>query len=115
MKKKSEKKYCQGKLYLTNLEFISFYKSHYRNVFEEIYLSDNRNQFVNQLYKLQLDSAIIELKPLFPKDKVKNIEFILLAGIENGLNLPNIPSRDVTVVLELILREGMAENKFYSD
>ena len=110
--KEIREKYCQGKLYLTNLEFISFYKSHYRNVFEEIYLSDNRNQFVNQLYKLQLDSAIIELKPLFPKDKVKNIEFILLAGIENGLNLPNIPSRDVTVVLELILREGIVENKF---
>gem|GEM_PF-1119415 len=104
-------KYCQGKLYLTNLEFISFYQSHYRNVFEEIYLSDNRNQFVNQLYKLQLDSAIMEIRPLFPSDKIKNIEFILLAGLENGLNLPNIPSRDVTVVLELILRGGFAENK----
>ena len=104
-------KYCQGKLYLNNLEFISFYKSHYRNVFEEIYLSQARNQFVNQLYKLQLDSAIMEIEPLFPNENTKNLEFILLTGLENGLNLPNIPSRDVTVVLELMQRSGSEKNQ----
>ncbi len=109
--KEVREKYCEGELYLKNLEFISFYKSHYRNVFDEIYQSDVRNLFLKRLYDLDLDSAIIELSPVFENLGSQNIEFTMLAGIENGLNLPNIPARDITLVLEMLIREGSPEIK----
>ncbi|MFK7756728.1 MAG: TlpA family protein disulfide reductase [Flavobacteriales bacterium] len=90
-----------------NQEFVSFNKVFYRNVFESIYQSDRKESFLSYLYDLKLDSALIEVDSILVL-AAEPLEFVLLAGIETGFNLPNVSSRDITLILELISREGKA-------
>jgi len=99
--------YIKGADYYRNSEFISFKKAFYRNIFEDIYQSERKESFLNYLYDLKLDSALIEADSIIVLAS-EPLEFAILSGIETGLKLPNVSSRDVTLILELISRNGKA-------
>ncbi len=112
--------YCYADFHPRNTEYISFMKARFRNVLEEVYQSEKRNQFVKYLYNQDLDSAVISIAPIFEGCKANSLKLALLSGVENGLNLPNISNRDVTLLLELLRRDQgaptqtMAREYFYA-
>ncbi len=113
------KNYLMDRSYLDNLEYVSFYKMYYRNVLEEVYQAELKEEFIGHLYNLHLDSIVISTDSILVSHN-DDLEFALLCGIEAGFELPNVSSRDVTVLLELLSRQAsppykeMAENYLYS-
>lgn len=97
--------YLNEKKYLRNVEYMNAAKTYYSGVLEGLYTSKSRNLFNKYIYNLDLDSALTLADSIIPNHN-KELEFELLAGIEKALDLPNISNRDVTMLLEVIIRKG---------
>lgn len=101
--------YLKDKKYPRNLEYVNSAKTFYAGILEELYTSEFRNSFNKYIYNLDLDSALLVADSALTNHN-KELEFELLAGIEKALDLPNISNRDVTMLLEVLIRKGTAEN-----
>ena len=103
------KTYLKSQTHPRNTEYVNAVKTYYSGVLEKLYTSDYRNYFNKYIYNLELDSALLIADSALVNHS-ENLEFELLAGIEKALDLPNISNRDVTMLLEVILRKGSPSN-----